>query len=64
MFCQRQACEVHRMIKLSFAEVAICSDCIVGCVGSLREYENALEEAGMVDRWDMGCVSPWDDLEN
>ena len=24
----------------------------------------AREEAGMVDRWDMGSVSPWDDLEN
>jgi hypothetical protein len=64
IFCQRRACEVHRMTNLSCADVAICSDCIVGCVGSLREYENALKEAGMVDRWDMGGVSPWDDVEN
>jgi hypothetical protein len=52
------------MTKLSFAVTTICSDCIVECVASLREYEDALREAGIVDKWDMGGVCPWDDLEN
>jgi hypothetical protein len=64
IFCERQAFEVHCMTKLSYAVTTICSDCIIGCVATLREYEDALREAGMVDKWDMGGVSPWDDIEN
>jgi hypothetical protein len=64
IFCERQPGEVHHMTKLSFADAAICSDCIVECVVILREYEDALEETGMVDKWDMGSVSPWDNVGN
>ena len=59
-FCERLNFEVHQMVKLDFADPAICSDCIIECLATLREYEAALEEAGMTDRWDMGDVTPWD----
>jgi hypothetical protein len=59
MFCERHNLEVHQLVKLDFASPAICSDCVVECLVRLREYEAALAEFGMTDRWDMG-VTPWD----
>jgi ClpX C4-type zinc finger len=60
MFCERHTFEVHQMVKLDLSRSTICSDCIIACLVSLREYEAALVESGMVDRWDMGGVTPWD----
>jgi hypothetical protein len=59
-FCERHSFEVHQMVKLDFADPAICSDCIIACLATLREYDAALAESDMTDRWDMGDVTPWD----
>jgi hypothetical protein len=45
---------------LNISRSNICSDCISECFAALREYEAALAEAGITDRWDMGDVTPWD----
>jgi hypothetical protein len=60
MFCERHSFEVHQLVKMDFANPAICSDCVIECRVRLREYEAALVESGMTDRWDMGGVTPWD----
>jgi hypothetical protein len=60
LFCERLSFEVHRMVKLDIVDSAICSDCVIACLVTLREYEAALAESGMEDSWDMGGVTPWD----
>jgi ClpX C4-type zinc finger len=60
MFCERASPDVHQMVKLGVAGPAICSDCVIACHVTLREYETALADAGMIDRWDMGYPTPWD----
>jgi hypothetical protein len=60
LFCERRSLEVHQMVKLDITCPPICSDCVVECLVTLRQYEDALVEAGMTDRWDMGGVTPWD----